>query len=141
MPSPAGVDLSQVDALVMTVTGTAASQSGWIQAFPTDRPGVIGGTSTVNLVPGTSVANTAIIPVGTSGVSVAGFKMTQLPATRAAVTWHIKIASGIFQGLFHANTPRPRRLRLLSSPVGPGITIGKPDKKMGQRGTRDSGLK
>ncbi len=72
VPAPSGVDMSQVEALVMTVTGTAASQSGWIQAFPSDRPDVIAGTSTVNLVPGTSVANTAIIPVGTSGVSVAG---------------------------------------------------------------------
>jgi hypothetical protein len=33
---------------------------------------VIGGTSTVNLVPGISVANTAIIPVGVNGVSVTG---------------------------------------------------------------------
>ena len=73
VPSPAGVDMSQVQALVMTVTGTAATQPGWIQAFPTDRPDVIAGTSTVNLVPGISVANTAIIPVGTNGVSVAGF--------------------------------------------------------------------
>lgn len=73
VPSPAGVDMSQVRALVMTVTGTSATQSGWIQAFPTDRPDVVAGTSTVNLVPGTSVANTAIIPVGASGVSVAGW--------------------------------------------------------------------
>ena len=73
VPSPAGVDMSQVQALVMTVTGTAATQPGWIQAFPTDRPDVIATTSTVNLVPGISVANTAIIPVGTNGVSVAGF--------------------------------------------------------------------
>ena len=73
VPSPAGVDMSQVQALVMTVTGTATTQPGWIQAFPTDRPDVIAGTSTVNLVPGISVANTAIIPVGANGVSVAGF--------------------------------------------------------------------
>lgn len=72
VPAPPGVDMSQVQALVMTVTGTATTGPGWIQAFPSDRPDVIGGTSTVNLVPGTSVANTAIIPVGTSGVSVAG---------------------------------------------------------------------
>jgi hypothetical protein len=65
--------MSQVQALVMTVTGTATTQPGWIQAFPTDRPDVIAGTSTVNLVPGISVANTAIIPVGANGVSVAGF--------------------------------------------------------------------
>ncbi len=73
VPAPAGVDLTQVQALVMTVTGTGTTQPGWIQAFPTDRQDVIAGTSTVNLVPGISVANTAIIPVGTSGVSVTGF--------------------------------------------------------------------
>jgi len=73
VPSPAGVDMSQVQALVMTVTGTSATQAGWIQAFPSDRPDVVAGTSTVNLVPGTSVANTAIIPVGAGGVSVAGW--------------------------------------------------------------------
>jgi hypothetical protein len=66
-------DFTCVQALVMTVTGTAATQPGWIQAFPTDRPDVIAGTSTVNVVPGTSVANTAIIPIGANGVSVAGF--------------------------------------------------------------------
>jgi hypothetical protein len=60
----------------------------------------------------------------TSGVNSAGFAITQLPATSAAVTWPMKIASGKFQGLMHANTPRPRRLSWFSSPVGPGITIG-----------------
>ena len=72
VPSPALVDMAQVQALVMTVTGTATTEPGWIQAFPTDRSDVIGGTSTVNLVPGISVANTAIIPVGVNGVSVTG---------------------------------------------------------------------
>jgi hypothetical protein len=73
VPSPAGVDMAQVQALVMTVTGTSTTESGWIQAFPTDRPDIVAGTSTVNLVPGTSVANTAIIPVGSRGVSVTGW--------------------------------------------------------------------
>jgi len=73
VPAPAGVDMAQVQALVMTVTGTGTTQPGWIQAFPTDRQDVIASTSTVNLVPGISVANTAIIPVGTNGVSVTGF--------------------------------------------------------------------
>jgi hypothetical protein len=72
VPWPAEVDMSQVQALVMTVTGTGTTESGWIQVFPTDRPDVIGGTSTINLVPGISVANTAIIPIGTNGVSVTG---------------------------------------------------------------------
>jgi hypothetical protein len=72
VPPPSGIDMTQVQALVMTVTGTGTTQPGWIQVFPTDRPDVIGGTSTVNLVPGISVANTAIIPIGAGGVSVAG---------------------------------------------------------------------
>ena len=56
VPSPTGLDMTQVQALVMTVTGTGATSPGWIQAFPTDRPDVIAQTSTVNLVPGISVA-------------------------------------------------------------------------------------
>ena len=47
-----------------------------------------------------------------------------LPATSAAVTWPMKMASGKFHGLMQANTPRPRKLSLLSSPVGPGSTVG-----------------
>ncbi len=70
---PAGVDPSQVSALVVTVTGTAASDHGWVQAYPSDQPGIVGRTSTINLTPGGTAANTAIVPVGSNGISVTGF--------------------------------------------------------------------
>jgi hypothetical protein len=73
VPMPNGIDPAQVGALVVTVTGTEADQPGWLQAFPADRPDVIAGTSTVNLVPGAVIANTAIVPVGSAGIAVAGF--------------------------------------------------------------------
>ena len=70
---PTGIDRSQVSALVVTVTGTAASNPGWLQAYPSDQPGIIGKTSTINLTTGGTVANTAIVPVGSNGIAVAGF--------------------------------------------------------------------
>lgn len=73
VPMPTGVPAGQVAALVVTVTATASSQPGWVQIHPADRPGVIGRTSTVNVAPGTTVANTAIVPIGTSGAAVTGY--------------------------------------------------------------------
>ena len=113
VPSPAGVDMSQVQALVMTVTGTATTQPGWIQAFPTDRPDVIAGTSTVNLVPGISVANTAIIPVGANGVSVAGFFGTG--------SGHVVIDVVGYITSDHAPVDDQRTLR--TGPAGAGVRL------------------
>ena len=59
-----------------------------------------------------------------SGVCSAGLHTTALPAASAAVIWPVKMASGKFQGLMQANTPRPWRRRRFSSPVGPGRRIG-----------------
>ena len=59
-----------------------------------------------------------------SGVCSAGLAITALPAARAAATCPVKIASGKFQGLMQAKTPRPARLSWLRSPVGPGSVIG-----------------
>ncbi len=73
VPMPAGVDPGVVDALVVTVTATAATGPGWVQAYPTDRPDVIGTTSTLNLASGGTVANTAIVPLGGPGISVTTF--------------------------------------------------------------------
>ncbi|CSB76570.1 Uncharacterised protein [Vibrio cholerae] len=36
--------------------------------------------------------------------------ITVFPATKAALIWPRKIASGKFHGLIHTNTPRPWRL-------------------------------
>ncbi len=70
---PTGVDPQQVTAIVVTVTGTGASNHGWVQAFPSDLTSSIGTTSTINLTPGGTVANTAIVPVGEDGIAVTGF--------------------------------------------------------------------
>ncbi len=68
---PHGVTSSEVGALVVTVTATEVTADGWVQAYPTDDPGVIGATSTVNVQAGSTVANTAIVPAGPHGISVA----------------------------------------------------------------------
>ena len=72
VPMPTGVDPSQIASLVVTVTSTQATDAGWLQAFPRSRPDAVGDTSTVNLTAGSSVANTAIVPVGTTGIAITG---------------------------------------------------------------------
>ena len=73
VPWPASIDRATTSALVVTVTGTGASSEGWLQAYPADSAAVAGTTSTVNLAFGSSVANTAIVPVGPSGMNVLAF--------------------------------------------------------------------
>ena len=63
-----------------------------------------------------------------SAVCCAGFATTVLPATSAAATCPVKIATGKFQGLMHANTPRPCSVSTLLSPTGPGSAIGLPSR-------------
>ena len=58
------------------------------------------------------------------GVCPAGLANTALPAASAAATCPVKIASGKFHGEMHANTPRPLRVSVLRSPVGPGSATG-----------------
>ena len=62
-----------------------------------------------------------------SGVCSAGFATTALPAISAAATWPVKMASGKFHGLMHANTPRPASSSRFDSPVGPGSSSGAPN--------------
>ena len=50
----------------------------------------------------------------TSGVCSAGLAITALPAARAAATCPVKIASGKFQGLMQAKTPRPAQAQLVA---------------------------
>ena len=69
---PVGVDHSDIAALVVTVTGAGATSEGWLQAYPADRPSVMATTSTVNMTAGGIVANTAIVPVGGTGVAITG---------------------------------------------------------------------
>lgn len=72
VPMPAGVPAGGASSLVVTVTATASSGPGWLQAHPGDRPEVVGATSTVNVEPGGTVANTAIVPIS-GGMAVSGF--------------------------------------------------------------------
>lgn len=71
VPMPRGVDPAEVAALVVTVTGTEVTGSGWVQAYPTGDVDAVGSTSTINLAPGATVANLAIVPVGQGGISIA----------------------------------------------------------------------
>jgi len=56
-----------------------------------------------------------------SGVSVAGFKTTVLPAMSAASVFQLGMATGKFQGVMQATTPsgsRTARAALLGSSAG-----------------------
>jgi hypothetical protein len=70
---PIGVDPATIDALVVTVTVTQASDPGWVQAYPIDQPDAIGETSTVNIFPGETVANASIVAVGGDQMAVTAF--------------------------------------------------------------------
>ena len=70
----------------------------------------------------------------TAGVCSAGFAATLLPATSAATTWPVKIASGKFHGLMQTKTPRPPLRSVLRSPVGPGSSmLGEPGQRLLRR--------
>ena len=93
------------------------------------------GAPTASPVPGTSCSTSRGTPASCSsataraaisGVCSAGFATTALPAISAAVTWPVKIASGKFQGLMQAKTPRPASASEFASPVGPGSASGAP---------------
>lgn len=72
VPVPDAVDPSLAAALVVTVTATGITQPGWMQAYPTGHDELVGTTSTLNLTPGETVANLAIVPIGAGGMSIAG---------------------------------------------------------------------
>jgi hypothetical protein len=67
---PTGVNPADVAALVVNVTGTETVGQGFVQALPGGRTSEIGRTSTLNLRPGLTMANTTIVPVTASGVSL-----------------------------------------------------------------------
>lgn len=74
VPMPSGVDPALVSALVVTVTATRTTGPGWVQAVPAGRPDAIGATSTLNITAGDTVANAAIVPVGSgSGIALTAF--------------------------------------------------------------------
>lgn len=121
---PAGVDPGHVAALVVTVTGTETVGRGFVQALPGGRTSEIGRTSTLNLRPGDTAANTVIVPVTARGATLA----VQLGAGGSAhliadVTGYITSTSApaASSGLF---VPvRPGRA-LDTRPRGPALTAG-----------------
>ncbi len=72
VPMPSGVPAADIDALVVTVVAVSPTARGWLQAFPANRSDVIGETATINVVAGSNVANTAIVPVDGSGIAITG---------------------------------------------------------------------
>ena len=93
---------------------------GWFTSAPPMSPAPNTSCSASGGTPQACSRSTAIFAM--RGVCSAGFASTVLPASRAAETWPMKIASGKFQGLMHTNTPRPCRLRSFDSPVGPSLS-------------------
>jgi hypothetical protein len=67
---PAGVPANQIEALVVNITGTSTVGEGFVQAYPGGNSGDIYKTSTLNLTPGSTAANTVIVPVTATGVSL-----------------------------------------------------------------------
>ena len=76
VPALSDVPATDVDAIVVTVTAVDPTTRGWLQAFPADRPDLVGTTSTVNFGPDDNVAGTAIVPVGSTGAAVRTFFST-----------------------------------------------------------------
>ena len=67
---PVGVPPNQIKALVVNITGTATIGEGFVQAYPGGNTADIYKTSTLNLTAGSTAANTVIVPVTPSGVSL-----------------------------------------------------------------------
>ena len=104
-----------------------------VKATPAIRGSAVSIAPTVSPSPGNNASASADTPASNkqrttcaavSGVCSAGFAATEFPAASAAATWPVKIASGKFHGEMHANTPRPRNVNVLASPVGDGSAAG-----------------
>ncbi|MGH9135022.1 MAG: S8 family serine peptidase [Ilumatobacteraceae bacterium] len=67
---PAGVAAEHIQALVVNLTGTATIGEGFVQAYPGGQSDDIYKTSTLNLTAGGTAANTVIVPVTSTGVSL-----------------------------------------------------------------------
>lgn len=131
---------SRVRALVVTVTVTQATSSGYVRLWSATGPEP--GTSSLNFVPGVDVANTAIVEVGACGASCASSTYAALPAILARAAFgsstgqaHVVVdlvgvtttgAAGLDSAAFRA-LPTPTRivdsrLRLGASRLGAGAT-------------------
>ena len=103
---------------VEPVKQTPAVRTSATSAAPTVSPGPCSSSKASAGTPAS--CSNATMRCATAGVCSAGFAATVLPATSAAATWPVKIASGKFHGLMQTNTPRPCSRSSLRSPVGPG---------------------
>ena len=76
-PPSSAVPATGVAALVLNVTSTDSTQPGFLRAQPAGATGLL--YSTVNYLPGSSTANTVIVPVGANGaVSVFALQPTHI---------------------------------------------------------------
>ncbi len=62
-----GVPAAGVSAVVLNVTSVASSTSGYVQVIPTGGPTPLGGSSNLNVVPGQTIPNLVMVPVGSGG--------------------------------------------------------------------------
>jgi hypothetical protein len=129
---PPGVDPSMVDALVVSVTATQATADGWIQAIPAGRTDVTGTTSTLNIGPGDTVANAAIVPVGNAGTDSAGISLTSFFANSGSADVIVDVTGYITSTTAKADAAgrfvalRPDRAfdsRLIGGPLGDATTV------------------
>ena len=124
VPMPTGVPLEQVEALVITLTAASPTGPGWLQAIPTGRRDVIGTTSTVNTAAGSTVANTAIVPVTGGGISIAAF----------FASGHAHVVVDVVGYISAAGAPSTTEGRYV--PVRPGRVL---DTRLGGGSLRDRG--
>lgn len=113
------VPAAGVAALVVNVTGTNVAAPGWLRAEPVGAAGLT--HSTVNIVPGDSAANLAIVPVDANGaIAVSTLQPTDVVVDVIGyVTNAAAPQSG--RGLFVAVSPgRLSDTREIASPYGIG---------------------
>jgi hypothetical protein len=63
-----GVPATGVQAVVLNVTSTKASGSGYVQVIPHGGPTPPGASSNLNVVAGQTIANLVVVPVGAQGL-------------------------------------------------------------------------
>lgn len=85
----AGISGDEVSAVVLNVTATEVTDAGYVQALPTG--GAVGSTSTLNLVPGATVANTTIVPLGGACGASGRSASVAFDAGNAAATAHLVV--------------------------------------------------
>ncbi len=112
------------------MNATTATPGCSTSRAPTNSPGPGSSWITPGGAPAATSASTR--QAAMVGVCSAGFKITVLPATRAATVIPVGMASGKFQGEMTAATPFPRYRNELASPGGES-TAPPPSRRMASR--------